>query len=136
MLRSHEIVRAAKRNPPMKLNIMAALGAVLLCGAVVAGAADFARAQNQFGEAKLEAFVTAAVTVEKLVQRWVPQINGAQSKEQSEKLQQQARAEVLAAIEETDGITLQEYQQIGEAIRNDPALSARLEKMFLAKRGN
>ena len=80
----------------MKLNVKAALCAVLLYGAAVAGASDSAWAQNEFGEAKLEAFVTAAVAVEKLVQQWVPQINGAQNKEQSEKLQLQARAEVLA----------------------------------------
>ncbi len=120
----------------MKISTKGALGATLFVTAFVFAALAPAQAQDDFGKAKLEAFITAAVTVESLVQQWVPQISGAESQEQAEKLQQQAQAELLAAIEGTDGITVEEYQRIGEAARIDPALSARLQKMFLDKKGN
>lgn len=120
----------------MKVSMKAALGAALLVAGIVLAAFGSARAQDDFAKAKLEAFITAAVAVETLVQQWVPQISGAESQEQAEKLQKQAQAELLAAIEGTDGITVEEYQKIGEAARNDPALSARLQKMFLEKKGN
>ena len=120
----------------MRISTKGALGAVLLVATLVIAVPGSAPAQNDFGNAKLEAFITAAVAVETLVQRWVPQISGAENQEQAAKLQKQAQAELLAAIEATDGITVEEYQKIGEAARNDPALSARLQKMFLDKKGN
>jgi len=119
----------------MKNGTKAALGAALLVATFAVAVFGPAQAQNDFGKAKLEAFITAAVTIEQLVQRWMPQISGAESQERAAKLQQKAQAELLAAIEETDGITVEEYYEIGEAARNDPVLSARLEKMFLDKKG-
>lgn len=120
----------------MKTGTMGAQRAALIVVAFVCAAFASAQAENEFAEAKLKAFITAAVVVDQLVQRWVPEINGADSQETAAKLQKQAQTELLAAIEGTDGITVEEYQKIGEAAKKDPALSARLQKMFLDKKGN
>lgn len=64
----------------------------------------------------------------------MPEISGAENQERAAKLQKQAQTELLAAIEATDGITVEEYRKIGEAARKDPALSDRLQKMFLEKK--
>jgi hypothetical protein len=112
------------------------LGAVLLAAAIMAGVIGAARAQNDFAAAKLDAFIAAAITVDALVAGWMPRINEAASQEQSNELQKQARAEIVAAIERAEGITLEEYQQIGQAARSDPEFSTRLRKMYRDKKGN
>jgi len=118
----------------MKINTMGAQSAALIVAILVCAVFASAQAQNDFEKAKLEAFITAAVTVEELVQRWMPEISGAENQERAAKLQKQAQTELLAAIEATDGITVEEYRTIGEAARKDPALSDRLQKMFLEKK--
>lgn len=120
----------------MKISMKGAQGAALLVATLVCAVFASAQAQEDFKKAKLEAFIAAAVVVEALVQRWMPEISAAESQERAAKLQKQAQTELLAAIEATDGITVEEHQRIGEAARKDPTLSARLQKMFLDKKSH
>ena len=93
-------------------------------------------AQAEFEEAKLESFVTAAIAVNDLIEQWGPRIEQAEDEQQAAQLREQANAEMVTAIDQTEGISVEEYQTIVQAARNDPQLSGQLQQMFEAEAGN
>ena len=99
---------------------------------IVLGLAAFgpASAEGHLSDAKLQAFVAAAVSASKVIEHWTPRIDSAESQEAIEELLAQANTELAAAIEGTDGITLEEYREIAQAAQADPGLSARIEQIF------
>ncbi len=99
---------------------------VALCGITTAPAS----AESNFARTKLEAFVTAVMAVDELVQKWTPRIRSAGKGEEGAKLRAEADAELLAAIKGTDGITVAEYKEIGAAARKDQALMSQLMQIF------
>lgn len=92
-------------------------------------------AQGQFEEAKLESFVTAAISVNQLIDEWTPRINEAQDEAQATALRDQANAELAAAIEQTNGITVDEYRAISQAVRNDPQLAEQVTRIYQERTG-
>lgn len=114
------------------LRSLLALFAVALL--LIAGSGP-AGAQVAPSEAKLAAFIEAAVTVNRLRDFWTPKIGAAQSETEAEGLIEQANAQMRQAIERADGITLQEYMEIAQAADRDPALSDKLQEMFQQKVG-
>jgi hypothetical protein len=107
-----------------------ATGAIILAFALVFAATGPLRAQDQYDQAKLESFVTAALTVNQLVEQWTPRIRGAASETEAAELRDQANGELVAAIEETGGISVDEYREISQAAQNDPQLMARISGIF------
>ena len=81
-------------------------------------------------DAKLQAFVTAALKVGNLTDQWTPKIEAATTPEEKTKLKQTANAELLAAIQANGDMTLPEYRQISQAAETDPALQERIIKML------
>ncbi|MFQ5774087.1 MAG: DUF4168 domain-containing protein [Kiloniellaceae bacterium] len=114
----------------MNANSFAAVKTLVLAAALGLSLAGPARAQASFDEAKLEAFVTAAVAVGALIDQWLPRIKSAESQEAADRLRAQANAELVAVIDRTDGISVDEYKAINDAARSDPALSARIEGIY------
>jgi hypothetical protein len=88
------------------------------------------RAQTDFSDAKLESFVVAAIAVDEKIQEWNPRIQAAQSEEEATQLREQASNEVLETINGTEGMSVDEYQQIGQAAQADPALAARITEIY------
>jgi hypothetical protein len=109
-----------------------AFGLAILLGFTTLGSAG---AESEISDSKLQAFVTAAVSVSKIIEQWTPRIESAESQEAADGLLAQANAELVAAIEETDEITLQEYKDISQAAQADPALSARIEEIVQERFG-
>jgi len=109
-----------------------AVALAILLGVTTIGAVS---AESDVGDAKLQAFVTAAMSVSKVMEQWVPRIESAESREAADGLLVQANAELVATIEGTDGITLQEYKEISQAAQADPALSARIEEIVQQRFG-
>jgi hypothetical protein len=108
----------------------------LIVGAVIGAAAIAplrAQTQTEVSDAKLESFVVAAVAVNKLMEEWSPRIQEAQNENEANTLRQQAQSEFVEAVEQTEGITLDEYQMIGQAAQQDPALNARIQKIYQTK---
>ena len=103
------------------------LGLAILLLVTAVGAAN---AQAAVSDAKIHAFLTAALSVNEVIEEWTPRINGAESEEAANDLIAQANAEAEAAIEATDGISPDEYKEIAQAAQNDPALSARIEQIY------
>ena len=81
-------------------------------------------------DTKIQAFITAALSVNTVIEEWTPRIEGAGSQEAADDLILQANAEVEAVIEATEGISPQEYREIHQAYQSDPELSARIEKIY------
>lgn len=108
----------------------AAFGLALALALAPLASAD---AQAEFEQGKLESFVTAAIAVNDLIERWGPRIEQAESDQEAAQMRQQANDEMVAAINQTEGISVQEYQNIVQAARNDPELSGQLQQMFEAQ---
>jgi hypothetical protein len=53
----------------------------------------------------------------------------------AEELRDQANAELASAIEQTDGITVEEYREISQAVRGDPDLAARVTEIYQERAG-
>jgi hypothetical protein len=104
-----------------------ALGFAILLAFTTFGSAS---AQSEISDDKLQAFVTAAVSVSKVIEQWTPRLVSAKSHAVAEDLLAQAHADLIAAIEEAGGITPQEYEEIFHAARSDPVLSARIEELL------
>ena len=119
----------------MKLTAKSLLGALVLAFALSLSTGIPAGAQTEYDRTKLEAFVRAALEVEQVIGRWGPQIKAAKNEQQAKDLEQQAQSELIAAVEQTDGITMDEYNQIVQDSRNDRVLSARLGKMYQEMKG-
>jgi hypothetical protein len=105
-------------------------GAIILAVLLVFTATGAPYAQDQYEQAKLESFVTAALKVNELIEQWTPRIQGAQDETEASTLRDQANSELVAAIESADGITVDEYRQISQAAQADPQLMARISGIF------
>ena len=111
-----------------------ALGALLLAGALTA-VGHGAAAQETYSDAQLDSFTDAAMQVNEIAAEYRPQIEGAGSEEEAQTLMQEAGTEMEAAIEDADGITVDEYKQIVESARNDPQLRDRIGRILQDKAG-
>lgn len=118
------------------LKRLTALCLALFLGAAMAattGGSALAQAAPSFSDAKLSSFIQAAKKIDGLIVAWNPKIAAAKSPEEKQKIITQAEGEAIKAIENTKGISVDEYRQIGEAAQKDPALAQRLDKMYQAR---
>jgi hypothetical protein len=108
----------------------------VLALALAASGPAWAQTPAEFTDQKLESFVVAALAVEELIRQWNPRIQGAENAEQAAQLREQASAELVDTISRTEGITVEEYQQIGQAAQGDPDLAARINEIYQKQAGN
>ena len=104
--------------------------AVALAGAVLALAPR--ASADDYSDATLEAFVSAAIEVSRRIETWRPLIEGAADEDEREDLVEEAQADLARAIEETDGIDEDAYYAIYNAAREDEALRKRIDEAFTA----
>lgn len=93
-----------------------------------------APAKAEYSDAQLEAFVTAAITVESLAQQWIARIEKAESEDAAAALRGQANAQVQEAIDAIDGMTVAEYREINAAARQDQTLAGRIVEIYRQKK--
>jgi hypothetical protein len=113
-----------------------ALSIAALALALAASGSAWAQTRTEFTDQQLESFVVAALAVDKLVREWNPRIQGAKNAEHAAQLRDQASAELVDTIQRTEGITLEQYQEIGRAAQNDPELAARINEIYQDRAGN
>lgn len=82
---------------------------------------------------KLEAFITAALAVDNVMDRWQPEIVRADDEGEAQQLRAKANAEIREAIEKAEGISLDEYQNIRKAIVADPEMMTRVTDIMRRK---
>jgi hypothetical protein len=93
-------------------------------------AAPAAIAAEEYSQGKLQSFASAVLAVNAIVEQWRPQIQAASSEEDRQRMAEQANQEMRAAVEGTEGMTVEEYQAIAQAAQADPQLMARLDQIF------
>lgn len=93
----------------------------------------WAQAQPEFNDQQLESFVVAAIGVDEVIREWNPRIQAAEDDAQAAQLREQANAELMEVITQTDGITVEQYQEIGRAAQADPDLAARINEIYQEK---
>jgi hypothetical protein len=81
-------------------------------------------------EAQLDAFVAALRSVDELEREYSESLQQAESDEQREAIVAEANTAMAEAIENTPGMSLDEYVAILQAAQNDPELSARIMERF------
>jgi hypothetical protein len=101
--------------------------------ALAASGPVLAQAQPEFSDQQLESFVVAAIAVDDVIREWNPRIQGAKDDAQAAQLREQANAELVEVITRTDGITIEKYQEIGQAAQADPDLAARINEIYQEK---
>lgn len=111
------------------------LTAAALALTLAASGSAWAQAQTEFSDQQLESFVVAALAVDELIREWNPRIQAAENEEQAAQLREEANAALLETISETEGMTVEEYQEIGRAAQADPELAARINEIYQEKSG-
>lgn len=85
--------------------------------------------QAQITDDKLESFLDAAIEVQTLTESYTPRVQAAESEDEQKALVEEANVQIRGAVEEVDGISIDEYIAIGEAAQSDPALAQRITAM-------
>jgi hypothetical protein len=83
-------------------------------------------AQIQFSDSQLESFAEAVTRVLALRQSYQARIADVTDAAEQQALVQQAQQEMVTAVEETDGITVETYNEIGLAAQENAALNDRI----------
>ena len=111
---------------------MTRLRALMICllAVLVLTGARASIAQEAFTDAKLQSFASAVIAVNAIVERWRPQIQAAPSETDKQQMAEKANQEMRAAVEGTEGLSVEEYQAIAQAAQGDPQLMARIDKVF------
>jgi hypothetical protein len=118
------------------LAVSAAAGALVLApvAPVVAQQADTApEMERTVPDALLDSFITAALSVSEIAEEYQGRMQSADGDAARQELATEARTAMIAAVEETDGITVEEYLEISEAARVDEDLGQRLQDRFAAQ---
>ena len=101
-----------------------------LAFALVASGPVWAQAQPEFSDQQLESFVVAAMAVDEVIREWNPRSEAAADDAEAAQLREQATAELVDVITRTDGMTIEQYQEIGRAAQADPDLAARINEIY------
>jgi len=84
-------------------------------------------AAGGYSGAQLDAFTVALLQVFDLRKKYTPALQSAESEDQQQEILDKATAEIAGAIEDTDGITLETYQEIAEAATQDQDLEMQIK---------
>ena len=87
-------------------------------------------AAEDYSDAKLQSFASAVIAVNAVVEQWRSQIQSAPDEAEKQQMAEQANQEMRAAVDGTEGITVEEYQEIAQAAQADAALMARIDQVF------
>ena len=111
--------------------------AAVLASGLALGTAPAVMAQMQQDGAalvqedgKLESFVMAAFAVDEVRNTYVAQLQTLEDETAQQALIEEANVAIVQAIEDAEGITLEEYVAIGEAAAADPEIAAQLDTMM------
>lgn len=83
-------------------------------------------------EGKLKSFAVAFLEVTKVTRSYQPQIEAAGTVEDQQRLQQEAGARMVEAVNGAEGITVDEYNMIIQAAQTDPELAQQINTHITA----
>ena len=83
-----------------------------------------------FSEDELSSFVNAAMEVQAVQEDYMAKIEAAPEDSERQALVQEAQEEMATAVEETEGMDVQTYNEIGQAAQTNPELNERILAML------
>ncbi len=127
------ILRTGLRTVAAALTISA--GAAMISPALAQDAvpspAPAPQAQTQsFDDQKLQAFTVAFLAVSDVKERYTERFRQAPSDDEKQKVQVEATQEMEQAVDKTEGISVDEYNQIIQSAQTDEALAQKLNGMI------
>jgi hypothetical protein len=91
-----------------------------------AGEAPMAAPALDVTDETLQSFAVAFLQVAEISQEYQPQLESAASPEEQDQVRIEAGERMIQAVEQADGITVDEYQGILQAAQTDPELAQRI----------
>jgi hypothetical protein len=86
-------------------------------------------AEKPFSQDELKSFAAAAIQVMQLDAALQPHMKAAETTQERKKIQQQAYQK-MAVIIQAQGMTIQKFNQISKATRNDPQVASRVDRFI------
>lgn len=114
----------------MRKDVVCLLVVATLAVSVAWSSAQVESSAEEFEDGKLEAFISAALAVDDVMDRWRPKIAQATDNAQTTALREQANQEIRSIIEQTDGISIVEYQHIRQVVADDPDMLTRITNIM------
>ena len=114
---------------------------VILVNALTLGVALQVKAQNdktpqsqsptlhEFDQSQLQSFASAALEIKEIRSKWQSRLQEVESVEKAKEFQAQASAEMLNAVK-ARGLTVETYNAIAAAARNNHDFAARIVKLM------
>jgi hypothetical protein len=131
-----------KRNVTMKIQPVAWVLSILLSSLLTLGTVLSVRAQDdkapqqqppaqaaEFDRGQIESFASAARQVSQIRSKWQSRLQEPGNADKVQELQTQASAEMRSAVEEK-GLTVDTYNAIATAARQNPELAERITKLM------
>jgi Domain of unknown function (DUF4168) len=131
-----------KRNVAMKIQPVTWNLSIFLSGILTLGLVLSVRAQDvkvppqqppapaaEFDRGQIESFASAALQVSQIRSKWQSRLQEPGNADKVQELQTQARAEMRSAVEEK-GLTVETYNAIATAARQNPELAERITKLM------
>jgi len=81
-----------------------------------------------FDDATVEGFASAEMAIQEIRATYIPRLDEAESDEERAAIQQEATDAMVSAVEDTDNITVEEYNGIVGAVAENPELAQRVEQ--------
>ncbi|RIA55145.1 DUF4168 domain-containing protein [Dichotomicrobium thermohalophilum] len=102
------------------------VAATLSLGGAMGASVTVAQAQESYTDAKLQSFAEAAVKLIGIRSEYQSKMGETTNDQQRQQLQQQTNQRMAKAVKDTDGISIQEYNEIAAASRTDQALAQKI----------
>lgn len=114
----------------LPIAMLAAAG--LAFGGALAGPAATPAAQAQeagdFSDAKLQSFAEAAIKLSQIRSEYQSQMQSMETDQERQQLQQQTNQRMAQTVQQTEGINIEEYNEIATASRADEGLAEKVNQ--------
>ncbi|GAB2782360.1 hypothetical protein GCM10027040_05560 [Halomonas shantousis] len=108
---------------------MAAGSAMAQESSGAAGSAGTTQSQTQnFSDEQLQQFADVSQEIARISQEYTGQLQDAQDEASQQQIRQEANDEMVQAVQDS-GMSIEEFNNIGQAIQQDPQLMQRVQKM-------
>lgn len=98
-------------------------------GAAQDSGSQQASPKTDWSDQKLQGFVTAAMSVQKVYSNWQPKINNAESSEAEKKMRRKANDAAVSAVKDSP-VSVEEYTKINRAMQQDRELYKKVRGMM------
>ena len=82
--------------------------------------------QAAFSDEKLKSFAVAYLEVDKITKEYLPKLQEAKDESAQQKVREEAGAKMIKAVEGSNGISVNEYNQIAQTAQTDPELANKI----------